>query len=1102
MNNALSAGLLSGWLMFIGFACTPATEPPLVSPDYSGDPEAFFLQSERWDSLVSTLVQAAAESKASENEGLAYQMRLLQAYDFLGEQAQVEGCLKVLDSLYSAPADTLTQPYATYLLLKTQYLWSTRQSKQAINIHEKSRALRNSMSFSEKLEALWWLNEGRYSMHQEKVDQARTCYQKAGETLSGEEPKEVSFKLKIMSKVAGFFIRIGNHHEAATYLAATSRLREQHPEIWADNWIPTLFQWVSVNQILGRYALAEDHMREIAELYEASNASSLMWGRYYWLLGNLMRPMGNEDEAEAYYLQALSHYEYATHARAGLNQNIALIHNSRGAYQVARDSMEMVKELYLSMGPARKKSYGRASMNLGRILTNMESWQAAEENLSMGIRVFSSDQARDDILYSLSVKFLGETYQQQGKQEKALEAYRKAYRYAKNKLGEHSFVAAQALANIASILQQQGQYGQALAEHQQALQCVFPLQSLQNPRVNPRLAKTDLEKEVFGFLTQKAHLLQTKGQQENDREDLELSLETFLLAQQWADTMRLKINSEADKLLYLEKIHRFYPQALSLVWELYKREPKEAYLAQAFYFIEKSRANLLLENRQEGQALANGQLSQETLDFEKSLRQKVANAEKRVYDLGKSELEKTKSALAFARSRLFSLRKQYDSLQVYLEEHHPEYYRLKYDLRVQSLAETQAFAQAQNQGILEYFTGDSVTYIFYVGPDTAQLFRQENTAQLAEAVIRLQAGISAFHTASIGHKTQALRDQSQQQYRESAHQLYAQLIKPVEDQHDLPQKLLIIPDGSLGYVPFDALLTAAVDEHLPYSDYPFLIHQHEISYCFSQTLMEEMCTNPIRNMAKGVLGIALDFKELGPSLPGQATNTKDRLGRLNYSLEEVEAIGKVTRLEPLFNEAATKEQVCQLVEQFPIIHFSTHGILDNEDSDLSFLALAGANFDSDSGRLNIRDLYTLNLQAELVVLSACETSLGKASKGEGIISMARGFSYAGASSIITTLWQVEELSTASILSLFYQYVKAGFSKSSALRQAKLDYMTQAESQFDLHPFFWAASTPMGDMEPIRLPAPASQRSWLWGVLAVLILLIGLYSWKRWAQPPS
>lgn len=182
----------------------------------------------------------------------------------------------------------------------------------------------------------------------------------------------------------------------------------------------------------------------------------------------------------------------------------------------------------------------------------------------------------------------------------------------------------------------------------------------------------------------------------------------------------------------------------------------------------------------------------------------------------------------------------------------------------------------------------------------------------------------------------------------------------------------------------------------------------------------------------------------------------------------------------MINGEATKEAFLRSAHNYRILHLATHGQADVRVGDYSSLFFHASDTSAGSEKLYAGELYNLQLNSDLVVLSACETGLGEWRRGEGIISLARAFSYAGAKSIVSSLWKVEDSSTSRLMAGFYKYLRSGMTKSQALRRAKLEYFARSPN---VEPFYWAGFIPTGDMSPI--PDAGMGRSYLYFLLALL-----------------
>jgi CHAT domain-containing protein len=267
-----------------------------------------------------------------------------------------------------------------------------------------------------------------------------------------------------------------------------------------------------------------------------------------------------------------------------------------------------------------------------------------------------------------------------------------------------------------------------------------------------------------------------------------------------------------------------------------------------------------------------------------------------------------------------------------------------------------------------------------------------------------------------------------------------------------------------------------------FKSHAYLLKKHAMSYAFSASFLHEILSNPTSGHAsRGLLSVAPSF-----------ANNPYGLMPLRYNIPEAAAVSKQFGGKALLGSEATLTNFLTLAPQYRILHLATHGKAAPTQSDYSFLAFSLQKGSTNQAFLYARDLYNLKLPCELVVLSACETGVGAFQHGEGIIGLSRGFFYAGARSLTTTLWSVDDARTSALVEQFFSFLKKGLPKDKALQAAKLDYLSRRPHD-EAHPFYWAGVAVYGSIEPLRSSA------WLFWVVGGLILAIslgfGLY-WRR------
>jgi CHAT domain-containing protein len=296
------------------------------------------------------------------------------------------------------------------------------------------------------------------------------------------------------------------------------------------------------------------------------------------------------------------------------------------------------------------------------------------------------------------------------------------------------------------------------------------------------------------------------------------------------------------------------------------------------------------------------------------------------------------------------------------------------------------------------------------------------------------------------------------------------LVQPLASRIADKTKWVIIPDGKLHQIPFEALLTETVPppSAADYRTLPYLIKQHEISYHYSATLFLKSLMEPARaSYANLFVGFAPVFSETAKNgalfqlqLPEFTVARPDAhrylvtrdgktLEELKYSAQELRDILAVflNHGRNFLYQEASEENFKKTVKGSKYVHVATHGFINSENPKLSNLAFSQPqdNTAKEDGILFSGETYNLDLNADLLVLSACQTGVGKLVKGEGLMALTRGFLYSGARNIIASLWKVYDQHTSLLMVEMYRQIAAGKSYSAALREAKLKMIANPET---------------------------------------------------------
>ncbi|MEM9847491.1 MAG: CHAT domain-containing tetratricopeptide repeat protein [Bacteroidota bacterium] len=628
-----------------------------------------------------------------------------------------------------------------------------------------------------------------------------------------------------------------------------------------------------------------------------------------------------------------------------------------------------------------------------------------------------------------------------------------------------------------NILQDQGQLQAAVESYQTGINYLFPKLDLKEVESLPSIEEglnTDrifLLRNLYG----KAQALQLLSAQTNTLANLKMALRTYDLLSQLIDQVRIDFESDESKAFLAKEAKTIYEDAIATCFALSEATTYSDYLAQAFAFSEKSKSLILLEAIRENEIKKNIGIPAEQLEQEEALKREVASLEQALYEAtAESDQIDLSKRLIVARNDLSQFLKQ-------LEKSEPAYYQLKYDIDIPSVAAVQA--QLKDEAILEYFVGKAHIYWFVVDQTQFLSGKIPKQPQFKQQVQDFRYSISNRNEDQLDQDSLALV------YAKLGYDLYQILFDELPLNELQTKQVRIIPDGVLGYLPFDALLTNRVptDQVENYSAYPFLHHRFQLSYTYSVALLQEMKRIQHRPKQSVVLAFAPIFESRKPLQLGQMSIL---LPPLLQNIKSTKQILEMVAGQPYLGEAAVKDAFLQNAGDYAYLHLASHAQMNDENANYSFISFAQLEAQiSKDQLLFVSELYNMKLNAEMVVLSACETGVGELEEGEGIISLARAFSYAGAKSIVTSLWQVNDQYTGQLMLHFYENLAQDFSKDKALHQAK---QRMIEGGFQAHPYYWASFISIGDMSRLESETAFSSVWLLVGLLIVssfLLLLV-------------
>ncbi|MEC4867887.1 MAG: tetratricopeptide repeat protein, partial [Jaaginema sp. PMC 1078.18] len=755
-------------------------------------------------------------------------------------------------------------------------------------------------------------------------------------------------------------------------------------------------------------------------------------------IGVIYSDLGEKQQALDYYNQALL-LKRAVGDKGGeasTLSNIGVLYNFLGEKQQALDYLNQALPILRTVGD--KGGEASTLSNIGLVYSSLGEKQQALDyyNQALPLRRAVGDRRGE----ASTLSNIGLVYSSLGNQQQALDYYNQALpilRTVGDRRGE-----ATTLNNIGLVYNSLGEKQQALNYYNQAL----PL------------------RRDIGDRNGEANSLYNLAASEYNRGKFATALPHIEAAIEIIEDLRSKIGSQELRTSYFATVQNYYQLYIDLLMRLHQQNPNQGYDAQALHISERARARSLLELLAEANADIRTGVDPELLEQEQNLLQQLNAVEHRRYQLATEGYSDSEINEIKAQSQ--ALLNQLDQLEAQIRINSPRYADLQYPEPL-TLGEIQRQVLDEDTLLLQYSLGPYRSYLWAVTKDSITSYELPSEGEI-------NALAQQFH--------EQLQSPSAPN-QDLALQLSEMILSPVASQLG-NKRLLVVGDGALQYVPFAALPAPNAPETDNPLGYTPLLVQHEIVTSSSaSTVAISRRTLANRSPGSKMLAVLADpvFEENDARFAGvtarddEANPNLERsllgigeagqsLNRLQYTRDEAEAILALVpesqRLEALDFEAERELITSADLADYQIVHLATHGLLNEQNPELSGLVLSlfEETGEPENGFLRLHDIFNLNLPAELVVLSACETGLGENVRGEGLVGLTRGFMYAGAKRVVVSLWKVNDVQTSVLMTQFYErMLQEEQNPVAALRVAQLEMWEAGKS-----PYYWAAFTVQGD----------------------------------------
>ncbi len=835
-----------------------------------------------------------------------------------------------------------------------------------------------------------------------------------------------------------------------------------------------------------------------------------MMASQYVIFGDLYHSFEEFDRAEYYYLKARE-VNKRRYGKNGDGVSIKLAWN-----YIAQDridtSLQILKDkisIYEDKNKTQSANYYAHSAALCRMYLELGFYHKAKNELLKYIRVLQNNPLYFDYKdhhvapstdslrrYRIpTYDRLAGAYYLLARSEYFLTNYRQAIHFFQKSLeidnmirGEHSFRLREIMKTMSLAYAHLGDYSKAEIAWEKGL----PRSALhlKNIKFDTPLSLDNLlgTSSIIEFLFIKAQIAQIR--MKDDPAYAEVVLHTYETIGLLIDNMSNRLGKGTMNLVELKKVvKKYYEEGILFFIKQYEKNQNIKYFNQAFRFMESSKATTLLSSLASSNAQQFYRVSQDLLNREKETNLYLNFTEKLILEEeGKGNKFDPKKLLDLNRN-LNNLKGRKDSIIQVLRKKYPKYYHYNYQNKALSLQEVQSFLEKENRAVLEYFLGQKYLFTFLICPD-----RVEYEVDLIED-LDLPKLVNQFLTPV---KSPDFRNQNEElkAFSKVGGELFRILHLNLLDKAGL-NNFLIIPDGLLYLLPFHLLPYQTNTYGMKsYAKYPYLFKKYITSTEYS-TGLHILSENQKRKIKNTYLGFAPKYRS-GSRLLGLTEEdnaiwrgrfpliSREGVDSLHFNREEVLECSEILGGKSFINEQAREYEFKNNGAKAGILHMAMHAFLDNVNPLYSRLAfnLEGEQGSEEDGLLYAYELYNTQLNADLTILSACNTGVGKISKGEGVVSLSHAFKYAGSPNVVLNYWPANDKSAKDLVVSFARQLKSGKGKAEALNEARKEYLANAPESAQ-HPYFWAGLTLIGDDDPI---AKKGISKWIFFIAALFIIV--------------
>ncbi|MEO9872797.1 CHAT domain-containing protein [Ekhidna sp.] len=732
-------------------------------------------------------------------------------------------------------------------------------------------------------------------------------------------------------------------------------------------------------------------------------------------------------------------------------------------YQAHYDSAIRLFQEIIESSNKNKLLESKCLLAIGNCYWGLGRLNKASFHYDESLLLLHSMKEVDSLAIGKTLHSKGYIFMDSNKLEDALNTFKSAANYLSSSLPQIHPHAVWIYGDVGRAYNALEQYDSALIYLQKALKAnVYDFEKM-DYHENPKLTNVNDVFQQFMILKLKGEALSGKYLKVPLEKDLQTLYNTYDLADQQVDEIRMGLSSSDQSNLgyYSEEL---YFKAIRDYIRIYEKYGDPAILEKIHFFFEKQSITRVQLRFLEVIAKSSNILPEEIANKEALLISKLERVKTKIL---KQKSDKGDSLQILETTR-FELEQSLDSLLIRIKNKYPKYHQTKYNFKPVSLKTIQEKLKnlTQKTGVVSSYTSGETLYTSLITKDTAVFLSQKTDERLEEVVSEFRKEILEQKPIENSKSNDLLYDY-----------LFGRISLILDTQKI--ETLVIARSPSLQLFPFELL-----------HENKFLFEKFNISYHYSSTIFADEEIKGLKTANSDYLGLAPDFS----SITTDTLLYNEQYGNLPGAKIEIESISSILRGQVLTDQLATEEEFRKHSSDAGIIHLATHAVIDELSPEASFLQMSKTDtVQKKDGKLHFFEIYNLNLNAQLVTLSACNTGFGKIQKGEGVMSLSRAFAYAGVPATVVSLWPASDKSTPELMKHFYQNLKDGQAKDVALNNARKQYLATAKGKAR-HPFYWGGFVLIGDNSPIE--EDANLLVWVIPGVLVIVMILTVYRRKR------